>query len=76
MPRLVAMMSARLAACAFVSSLALTSGAPAEDWPGFRGPGGQGISGETSLPLRWGDEENVAWKIYLRTQGRLLAIGK
>jgi outer membrane protein assembly factor BamB len=56
----MAMMSARLAGCALVLSIAST--APAEDWPGFRGPGGQGISGETSLPLRWGDEENVSWK--------------
>lgn len=34
----------------------------AEDWPGFRGPTGQGISSETGLPARWSESENVAWK--------------
>ena len=34
----------------------------ADDWPGFRGQGGCGVSAETGLPARWGAEENVAWK--------------
>jgi outer membrane protein assembly factor BamB len=33
----------------------------AADWPGFRGPGGRGVSPETDLPLRWGPKQNVHW---------------
>jgi outer membrane protein assembly factor BamB len=33
-----------------------------EDWPGWRGPRGDGTSRETGVPLRWGRTENVAWK--------------
>jgi outer membrane protein assembly factor BamB len=36
--------------------------ASAENWPQFRGPTGQGISGETGLPVKWSETENIAWK--------------
>lgn len=32
------------------------------DWPGFRGPGGMGISSAKSLPLTWSLDENIKWK--------------
>jgi outer membrane protein assembly factor BamB len=32
------------------------------NWPQFRGPGGQGVSDATGLPVKWGEGENVAWK--------------
>jgi len=35
----------------------------AENWPGFRGPTGQGISHEKNLPLTWSLAENVAWRV-------------
>ena len=35
----------------------------AEDWPQFRGPGGQGQSSETGLPIQWSESKNVAWKV-------------
>ena len=34
----------------------------AADWPEFRGPGGQGISAATDLPLNWSRTENVLWR--------------
>lgn len=34
----------------------------AENWLGFRGPTGQGISAETHAPLHWSLEQNVKWK--------------
>jgi len=34
----------------------------AENWPGFRGPIGQGISHEKHLPLTWSLRENLAWR--------------
>lgn len=33
-----------------------------EDWPQFRGPGGQGKSQATGLPVTWSETEHVAWK--------------
>jgi len=36
--------------------------ASAQDWPEFRGPGGQGQSSERNLPVEWAETRNVAWK--------------
>jgi outer membrane protein assembly factor BamB len=36
--------------------------AHSEDWPGFRGPTGQGISTLTGLPIEWDKAANVMWK--------------
>ena len=35
----------------------------AADWPQFRGPGGQGHSDATNLPLTWSETENIKWKV-------------
>jgi outer membrane protein assembly factor BamB len=43
-------------------ALAVAGLAHAEDWPGWRGPRGDGTSGETGLPVRWSAGENVHWK--------------
>ncbi|MBK5290637.1 MAG: PQQ-binding-like beta-propeller repeat protein [Acidobacteriia bacterium] len=37
----------------------------AEDWPQFRGPGGQGHSREAGLPFEWSETDNVRWKVAL-----------
>ena len=34
----------------------------ADDWPGFRGPTGQGHSAEQGIPLEWSESQNVVWK--------------
>ena len=41
----------------------LTLTLQAADWPGWRGADGLGVSVEANLPLRWSENENVAWKI-------------
>jgi len=33
-----------------------------ENWPGWRGPRGDGTSSETEIPVKWSDTENIAWK--------------
>ena len=43
-------------------ALTASAGAPADDWPEFRGPTGQGQSSERALPLEWSESRNVAWK--------------
>lgn len=37
---------------------------PAQDtnWPGYRGPNGDGHSIATNLPLQWSEQKNVRWK--------------
>ena len=37
--------------------------AQAENWPGWRGPGGQGISAEKGIPAQWDLSKNVRWKV-------------
>lgn len=55
---------------AFVLSLLLvTSNASAEDWPQWRGPGGQGHASTTGLPLKWSETQNVTWKTPLPGKG-------
>ncbi len=34
----------------------------ADNWPGWRGPRGDGISTEAKVPVRWSATENIAWK--------------
>lgn len=41
----------------------------AEDWPQFRGPGQQGISAATGVPITWSGSKNVAWKTELPGSG-------
>jgi outer membrane protein assembly factor BamB len=40
-----------------------------DDWPQFRGPGGQGISDSTGLPTTWNDSQNVKWKTAIHDKG-------
>jgi outer membrane protein assembly factor BamB len=35
----------------------------ADNWPAWRGPTRNGVSGETNLPVKWSQTENVAWKL-------------
>jgi outer membrane protein assembly factor BamB len=50
---------------ALVGSAALA----AENWPQWRGPGGQGISRETNLPSAWTPEKNIVWKVEVPGRG-------
>jgi outer membrane protein assembly factor BamB len=47
------------------TATALTAG----NWPGFRGPHGNGVADEKTFPLQWGPKENVAWKAPLPGPG-------
>jgi len=41
----------------------------AEEWPGWRGPRGDGTSRETGIPVRWSQTENVRWKVPVPGKG-------
>jgi outer membrane protein assembly factor BamB len=54
-----------------VATATLLAGFPAaaENWPQWRGPGGQGISIETRIPAVWAPDRNVLWKAALPGTG-------
>lgn len=41
----------------------------AQNWPQFRGPGGNASSENKNLPTQWNDTENIAWKSKLPGRG-------
>jgi outer membrane protein assembly factor BamB len=41
----------------------------AGDWPAFRGPNGNGVTGEDNAPLHWGPGKNLRWKAALPGPG-------
>ncbi len=52
--------------CAFAIAAVETH---AEDWPGWRGPRGDGTSLEKDVPIRWSKTENVLWKAPIPGKG-------
>lgn len=52
---------------ALVATAALR--AVAGNWPAWRGPDGNGICMERNLPLRWGTNDNVRWRVPLPDRG-------
>jgi outer membrane protein assembly factor BamB len=56
-----------------------TLGMAADSWPEFRGPGAQGISTATNVPVNWSATSNIAWKVAVPGKGwssPVLADGK
>ena len=49
--------------------VALSATAFADNWPSWRGPTGDGISKEASLPTEWSAEKNIAWTVKLPGMG-------
>jgi outer membrane protein assembly factor BamB len=49
--------------------LVLVPRSHAQDWPQFRGPTGQGISTDKGVPLNWGPDKNITWKVTLPGSG-------
>ncbi|MFN4259406.1 MAG: PQQ-binding-like beta-propeller repeat protein [Gemmataceae bacterium] len=52
-----------------IAGLTIPALAVAEDWNAFRGPRGDGISTEKNVPIRWGPNENIIWKVKLPRPG-------
>jgi hypothetical protein len=49
--------------------LGWVAAAHAENWPGWRGPRGDGTSAEKHVPSTWSQDENVRWKVKLPGPG-------
>jgi outer membrane protein assembly factor BamB len=58
-----------LTSCLIASAVLLTAPVRAENWPQWRGPGGQGVSAERTLPVEWAPDRNIAWKTELPGSG-------
>jgi outer membrane protein assembly factor BamB len=54
-------MKARLVHALFLAAVSLHT--VAEDWPGWRGPRGDGTSLETNAPVHWSAASNVVWQV-------------
>jgi outer membrane protein assembly factor BamB len=54
-----------------LSALLLATPVPdaTSSWPQWRGPGSQGISNETGLPVEWSPTKNVRWKTEIPGRG-------
>jgi outer membrane protein assembly factor BamB len=59
----------RLAASALVLTALSCPPAFAGNWPQWRGPEGNSVSGEKGLPLTWAEDKNVLWKCPLPGPG-------
>jgi outer membrane protein assembly factor BamB len=56
----------RVRSVILIAILSATSVVPsAENWPQWRGPSLNGVSGERNLPVKWSATENVSWKLQL-----------
>ncbi len=47
----------------------VTSAVAGENWNQFRGPTGDGVSDAKALPTKWGEGENVRWKVAVHDKG-------
>src|SRR5438874_2658917 len=58
-------------ACLLVALIVVLPAAQGENWPGWRGPRGDGTSLETSVPHHWNGAtgENLIWKTPLSGSG-------
>ena len=41
----------------------------AQTWPQWRGPEANGLASEKKLPVEWGADKNIAWKVALPGKG-------
>ena len=49
--------------------LIFSDAALAENWPGWRGPRGDGTSMEKNVPIRWSGTQNILWKVPIPGKG-------
>lgn len=56
-------MIARLLAIPFLLIAPVAVAAAGDNWPQFRGPGGQGHAATTAVPTTWSETENIRWKV-------------
>ena len=55
------MLPTRFATCLLV--IAASAPLLADNWPQWRGPSLNGVSGESGLPVKWTTTQGIAWKL-------------
>jgi outer membrane protein assembly factor BamB len=60
---------ASLVAFSLSSAAAPAPTPPPANWPQWRGPANDGVSTETNVPTKWGEKDNIAWKLKLPGMG-------
>ncbi len=55
--------------CSLSIAFTLTTYTHADNWPQFRGPGGDSQASVISLPQQWSASENLAWKVAVPGEG-------
>jgi hypothetical protein len=55
--------------CAAILWILVPPFAMAENWQQWRGPGRNGVSSETNLPVEWSADKNIHWKAPLPGRG-------
>jgi outer membrane protein assembly factor BamB len=53
----------RSVSAALLVPILFSTAVAAENWPQWRGPGGQGVSREQSVPTDWQPDRHIAWKV-------------
>jgi outer membrane protein assembly factor BamB len=53
----------------FVMFLCVRSAGAGVNWPQFRGPTGDGVTGETGLSTDWSEAEHITWKTPIHGRG-------
>jgi outer membrane protein assembly factor BamB len=66
---LISKLNCRRVCLLTVALLSTFATASADNWPQFRGPGSQGISQETNMPVKWDATTGVRWKTRLPGPG-------
>ncbi|MDB5312416.1 MAG: outer rane biosis protein BamB [Gemmataceae bacterium] len=51
------------------ATLLLTTARPADNWPEFRGPNGDGTADAKAIPTEWSETKNVRWKTAIHGKG-------
>ncbi|MBY0326581.1 MAG: hypothetical protein K2Q30_06650, partial [Gemmataceae bacterium] len=49
--------------------LVIANSSNAQNWPQFRGPGGNAFSSDMNIPAIWDDSKNMLWKCNLLGKG-------
>ncbi len=62
-------MSQRIIVCLALLVVFVTQPVRSDDWFQFRGPHANGLAGSDELPIKWGANENIQWKVPIPGRG-------
>lgn len=69
MEKIMATIRILLSLVTFIIPLVIANKSNAQNWPQFRGPGGNAFSADTNIPSGWDNSKNMIWKCDLPGKG-------